>query len=51
VCRVRIKPDGSVGWNPGKKNPKILRPTAAADPAVPIVVVADDKGKPFTKIK
>jgi len=39
--------DGSVGWNPGKKNPKILRPTAAADPAVPIVVVADDKGKPF----
>jgi len=39
--------DGSVGWNPGKKNPRILRPTAPTDPAVPIVVCADDKGKPF----
>ena len=39
--------DGSVGWNPGKKNPKVLRPTAPTDPAVPIVVCADLQGKPF----
>lgn len=39
--------DGTVAWNPGKKNPKILRPTAPTDPAVPIVVCEDDKGKPF----
>ncbi len=30
--------DGTVGWNAGKMNPKILRPTATPDPAVPVVV-------------
>ena len=29
--------DGSVGWNPGKKNPKIVRPAGPTDPSVPVV--------------
>ena len=29
--------DGSVGWNPGKKNPKIVRPAGPSDPSVPVV--------------
>jgi neutral ceramidase len=29
--------DGSVGWNPGKKNPKIVRPAGPTDPGVPVV--------------
>jgi neutral ceramidase len=37
--------DGSVGWNPGKKNPKIVRPAGPTDPSVPVVVfeTAEDK--------
>jgi hypothetical protein len=31
--------DGSVGWNPGKKNPKIVRPVGPTDPAVPVVLI------------
>ena len=27
--------DGSVGWNPGKKNPKIVRPAGPTDPVRP----------------
>jgi hypothetical protein len=30
--------DGSVGWNPGKKNPKIVKPAGPIDPDVPFVV-------------
>jgi neutral ceramidase len=30
--------DGSVGWNPGKKNPKIIRPAGPTDPSVPVVL-------------
>ena len=29
--------DGSVGWNPGKLNPDIIKPAGPIDPAVPIV--------------
>ena len=29
--------DGTVGWNPGKKNPKILKPAGTIDPDVAIV--------------
>jgi hypothetical protein len=29
--------DGSVGWNPGKLNPNILRPAGPTDPSVPVV--------------
>ncbi|MDB5313828.1 MAG: Neutral ceramidase [Gemmataceae bacterium] len=39
--------DGSVGWNPGKKNPKIVRPAGPTDPAVPVVYVETVDGKPI----
>jgi hypothetical protein len=37
--------DGSVGWNPGKKNPKIVRPAGPTDPSVPVVYVESADGK------
>lgn len=30
--------DGTVGWNPGKKNPRIVRPAGPTDPSVPVVL-------------
>lgn len=30
--------DGSVGWNPGKLNPKISRPAGPIDPGVPVLL-------------
>jgi hypothetical protein len=39
--------DGSVGWNPGKKNPKIVRPAGPTDPTVPVVSVETADGKPL----
>ena len=38
--------DGTVGWNPGKKNPAILRPTGPVDPEVPVVYFESNGGKP-----
>jgi neutral ceramidase len=38
--------DGTVGWNPGKKNPYILRPTGPVDPGVPVVCFESNRGKP-----
>ena len=36
--------DGTVGWNPGKLNPKILKPAGTIDPDVAVVYFeADDK--------
>jgi hypothetical protein len=39
--------DGTVGWNPGKKNPKIVHPAGPTDPAVPVVYVEGTDGKPI----
>src|SRR5205807_10402534 len=39
--------DGSVGWNPGKKNPKVVRPAGPTDPSVPVVYVEGTDGKPI----
>jgi hypothetical protein len=39
--------DGTVGWNPGKKNPKIVRPAGPIDPEVPVVYVESEDGKPL----
>lgn len=39
--------DGTVGWNPGKKNPRIVRPAGPVDAAVPIVYVEGTDGKPI----
>ena len=38
--------DGSVGWNPGKLNPKILKPAGTIDPDVAVVYFeADDRSR------
>ena len=39
--------DGTVGWNPGKKNPAIMRPTGPVDPEVPVVYFEMNDGKPL----
>jgi len=39
--------DGSVGWNPGKRNPKILKAAGPIDPDVPIVYFESTTGKPL----
>jgi hypothetical protein len=38
--------DGTIGWNPGKNNPAILRPTGPVDPQVPVVYFESNRGKP-----
>jgi hypothetical protein len=38
--------DGTVGWNPGKKNPKVVRPAGPTDPSVPVVFVETAGEKP-----
>lgn len=38
--------DGTVGWNPGKRNPKIVRPAGPIDPDLPVVVFSDLDGRP-----
>lgn len=38
--------DGSIGWNPGKKNPKIVRPAGPTDPSVPVVLFETDEKQP-----
>lgn len=37
--RRYILRDGSVGWNPGKLNPEIVRPAGPSDPEVGVVLV------------
>src|SRR5215471_4948863 len=39
--------DGSVGWNPGKLNPNIVRPAGPIDPELPVVLFESDKGEPL----
>jgi neutral ceramidase len=36
--------DGTVGWNPGKLNPNIVRPAGPIDPELPVVLFESDKG-------
>jgi hypothetical protein len=40
--------DGTVGWNPGKKNPKIVRPAGPTDPSVPVVLFETTDKTPKT---
>ena len=37
--------DGTVGWNPGKLNPKIVRPAGPTDDRVPVTLVEAADGK------
>ncbi len=39
--------DGTVGWNPGKKNPKIVKPAGPIDPEVPVVYLETEDGRPL----
>jgi neutral ceramidase len=39
--------DGTVGWNPGKLNPKIERPAGPIDPAVSVVYFESTDGVPL----
>lgn len=38
--------DGSVGWNPGKLNPNIVRPAGPIDPDLPVLYFESPAGKP-----
>lgn len=37
--------DGSVGWNPGKLNPRIVKPAGPIDPDVPVILAETADGK------
>lgn len=39
--------DGTVGWNPGKLNPNIVRPAGPIDPEVPVLYVEGADRKPL----
>ena len=39
--------DGTVGWNPGKMNPRIVRPAGPIDPEVGVVSVDTASGAPL----
>ena len=39
--------DGTVGWNPGKLNPNIVRPAGPIDPELPVVLIEPEKGEPI----
>ena len=39
--------NGSVGWNPGKLNPNIVKPAGPIDPAVPVVYAETLGGQPL----
>jgi len=42
--------DHTVGWNPGKLNPKIIKPAGPIDPAVAVVYVESDSGTPISTV-
>lgn len=39
--------DGTVGWNPGKLNPNIVRPAGPIDGSVPVIYIESTAGKPI----
>ena len=45
-CRRFWMKDGTVGWNPGKRNPNIIRPVSAIDPEVGVVYFETLDNKP-----
>jgi neutral ceramidase len=40
--------DGTVGWNPGKLNPKIIKPAGPIDPEVGVLYAESEEGKPLS---
>lgn len=45
--RRYLMKDGSTGWNPGRVNPKILRPLGPTDSDLPFLLASDADGKPL----
>ena len=45
--RRYVMSDGTVGWNPGKLNPKIVKPAGPIDPDVPVVYFETPQAKPI----
>ena len=43
--RRYVMADGTVGWNPGKRNPKIVRPAGPIDPEISILSIETDGGQ------
>lgn len=39
--------DGTVGWNPGKLNPNIVKPAGPIDPELPVVLFESEAGDPI----
>jgi neutral ceramidase len=39
--------DGTVGWNAGKLNPNIVKPTGPIDPELPVLLFESEKGDPI----
>jgi neutral ceramidase len=46
--RRYIMKDGTVGWNPGKLNPKIDKPAGPIDPAVSVLYFESPDGVPWS---
>ncbi len=46
-CRRFWMKDGTVGWNPGKLNPNVIRPVSPIDPEVGVVYVETTDKKPL----
>lgn len=42
--------DGTVGWNPGKRNPKIVAPAGPVDPRVSVVTLDAEDGAPIATL-
>jgi hypothetical protein len=42
--------DGTVGWNPGKRNPRIIRPAGPVDPRVSVITVDSESGAPIATL-
>ena len=45
--RRYLMKDGSVGWNPGRLNPDIVRPAGPIDPDLPVVYLDTPEGRPL----
>jgi hypothetical protein len=46
-CRRFWMKDGTVGWNPGKLNPNVIRPVSPIDPEVGVVYFETTDKKPL----
>lgn len=42
--------DGTVGWNPGKRNPRIVAPAGPVDPRVSVVTLDAEDGAPIATL-